>query len=60
MCRPERGLPWVKQPRPAEYWPVDALELAQRLAWGDETPTSEQTNQGHAYASTSRLMGMRH
>jgi ADP-ribosylglycohydrolase len=30
-CRPERGLPGVAQPRPAIYWPVDALELAVEL-----------------------------
>ena len=30
-CRPEAGAPRVKQPRPPEYWPVDALELAERL-----------------------------
>jgi ADP-ribosylglycohydrolase len=30
-CRPERGLPGVRRPRPGTYWPVDALELADRL-----------------------------
>jgi ADP-ribosyl-[dinitrogen reductase] hydrolase len=30
-CRPEAGLPGVKKPRPECYWPVDALELAERL-----------------------------
>lgn len=30
-CRPEAGLPGVHEPRPAEYWPVDALELADAL-----------------------------
>jgi len=30
-CRPETGLPGVRRPRPAVYWPVDALELAQQL-----------------------------
>lgn len=30
-CRPEAGAPGVHQPRPKEYWPVDALELAARL-----------------------------
>jgi ADP-ribosylglycohydrolase len=30
-CRPEQGLPEVRQPRPAMYWPVDALELAVAL-----------------------------
>ena len=36
-CRPEAGAPRVKQPRPVDYWPVDGLELAERLlATGDE------------------------
>jgi fructose-1,6-bisphosphatase/inositol monophosphatase family enzyme/ADP-ribosylglycohydrolase len=30
-CRPMPGQPGVKQPRPAQYWPVDALLLAERL-----------------------------
>jgi ADP-ribosylglycohydrolase len=30
-CRPEAGAPGVHCPRPIEYWPVDALELAARL-----------------------------
>lgn len=30
-CRPEEGRPNVHQPRPACYWPVDALKLAERL-----------------------------
>jgi ADP-ribosylglycohydrolase len=30
-CRPQEGAAGVKQPRPREYWPVDALELAARL-----------------------------
>ena len=30
-CRPEAGRPGVHEPRPAEYWPVDALELADAL-----------------------------
>lgn len=34
-CRPGEGLPGVRRPRPPEYWPVDALELAARLV-GDE------------------------
>ena len=31
VCRPEEGRPNVHQPRPARYWPVDALKLAERL-----------------------------
>lgn len=30
-CRPERGKPGVKQPRPERYWPIDARELATQL-----------------------------
>jgi ADP-ribosylglycohydrolase len=30
-CRPQRGRPGVRQPRPEIYWPVDAEELAMRL-----------------------------
>ena len=30
-CRPQAGRPNVRQPRPPCYWPVDALELAERL-----------------------------
>jgi ADP-ribosylglycohydrolase/fructose-1,6-bisphosphatase/inositol monophosphatase family enzyme len=30
-CRPLAGLPGVHQPRPRPFWPVDALELAERL-----------------------------
>ena len=30
-CRPKEGAPNVHQPRPECYWPVDALELAERL-----------------------------
>jgi ADP-ribosylglycohydrolase/fructose-1,6-bisphosphatase/inositol monophosphatase family enzyme len=30
-CRPLAGFPGVKRPRPAALWPVDILELAERL-----------------------------
>ncbi len=30
-CRPEAGRPGVRQPRPATYWPIDALDLAAGL-----------------------------
>lgn len=30
-CRPKEGSPHVRQPRPECFWPVDALELAERL-----------------------------
>lgn len=30
-CRPVAGMPGVVHPRPECYWPVDALELAERL-----------------------------
>jgi ADP-ribosyl-[dinitrogen reductase] hydrolase len=30
-CRPMESMPGVKRPRPLEYWPIDALCLAERL-----------------------------
>ena len=30
-CRPEAGLPGVQKPRPRDFWPVDALEIARDL-----------------------------
>jgi ADP-ribosyl-[dinitrogen reductase] hydrolase len=30
-CRPAAGHPHVRHPRPECFWPVDALELAERL-----------------------------
>lgn len=30
-CRPLAGQPGVRQPRPEIYWPIDAMELAERL-----------------------------
>jgi ADP-ribosylglycohydrolase len=30
-CRPEAGHPRVRHPRPKCFWPVDVLELAERL-----------------------------
>ena len=30
-CRPLAGAPGVRRPRPKHFWPVDALELAERL-----------------------------
>lgn len=30
-CRPEAGQPHIRRPRPRCFWPVDALELAERL-----------------------------
>jgi len=30
-CRPAAGQPNVRHPRPECFWPVDALELAERL-----------------------------
>lgn len=36
-CRAEAGRPGVHQPRPSVFWPVDALELAHKLA-GVEVP----------------------
>jgi ADP-ribosylglycohydrolase len=36
-CRPELGKEGVMQPRPAVFWPVDALELAEALVSGSRT-----------------------
>jgi ADP-ribosyl-[dinitrogen reductase] hydrolase len=33
-CRPKAGLPGVHRPRPECFWPVDALELVERLVAG--------------------------
>jgi hypothetical protein len=30
-CHPIQGIPGVTQPRPAPFWPVDALDLAEGL-----------------------------
>ena len=30
-CRPKAGRPGVRRPRPQRFWPVDALDLAERL-----------------------------
>jgi ADP-ribosyl-[dinitrogen reductase] hydrolase len=40
-CRPDRANPRCQQPRPREYWPVDALNLAELLLevrCGDQAP----------------------
>jgi ADP-ribosylglycohydrolase len=39
-CRPLAGLPGVKRPRPVEYWPVDALVLAEWLVAQGSAPRS--------------------
>lgn len=31
-CRPKKGHPNVRRPRPESYWPVDALKLAEQLS----------------------------
>lgn len=36
-CTPLAGRPGVRQPRPQEFWPVDALNLALRLAGSTAT-----------------------
>jgi hypothetical protein len=35
-CRPMAGAPGVLRPRPYPFWPVDALELAERLLLASE------------------------
>jgi ADP-ribosylglycohydrolase len=39
-CRPEKGTPGVRRPRPRVYWPVDALELTGRLLGAPMIPRS--------------------
>jgi ADP-ribosylglycohydrolase len=36
-CRPIAGLPGIGKPRPMEFWPVDALALAERLLLAGKT-----------------------
>jgi ADP-ribosyl-[dinitrogen reductase] hydrolase len=31
QCRPERGRPNVRRPRPRCFWPIDASKIADRL-----------------------------
>jgi len=39
-CRPIWGRSYVRQPRPATYWPTDALTLAERLLLADRASDS--------------------
>lgn len=43
-CRPAGGQPNVRRPRPECFWPVDALELAERLLVFDQRdmPTNQE------------------
>ena len=41
-CRPAAGRPNVRHPRPECFWPVDALELAQRLISPRRIPGSSR------------------
>ena len=38
-CRPKAGHPGVNRPRPECFWPVEALELTERLI-GKQGPLS--------------------
>jgi ADP-ribosylglycohydrolase/fructose-1,6-bisphosphatase/inositol monophosphatase family enzyme len=38
-CRPISGLSHVRRPRRSCFWPVDALELAERLLWMGQSAT---------------------
>lgn len=40
-CRPAAGQPHVRRPRPECFWPVDALELAERLVGTDCSEDSD-------------------
>jgi ADP-ribosylglycohydrolase len=44
-CRPLRGAP-TKNPRPAAFWPVDALELAEALLTAGSSPTASSPGVG--------------
>ncbi len=37
-CRPRVGQPGVHRPRPQRFWPVDALDLAEKLIASGKTP----------------------
>jgi len=52
-CRPIKGLPGVLKPRPATYWPADALVLAERLllaglhnSYGHKFPAAKEFEDG--------------
>ena len=47
-CRPEQGRPGVRRPRPERYWPVDALELAERLVLAGLASALGGVSQGDA------------
>ena len=48
-CRPLADAPGVRRPRPRPFWPVDALELAERLLSGARLSTTAcRTLGGHA------------
>jgi ADP-ribosylglycohydrolase len=36
-CRPVAGAPGIRRPRPSAFWPIDALELAERLLLAGES-----------------------
>jgi ADP-ribosylglycohydrolase len=40
-CRPEKGRPNVRQPRPQALWPIDAEALAERLALAGQKAAQE-------------------
>ena len=57
-CRPIAGFPGVGHPRPAQFWPVDALCLAERLLLAGQqegnrnaTPAEQKTSPAHAAAT---------
>ena len=42
-CRPEAGRPNVRRPRPECFWPVDALELTERLLFASTSTDAIRT-----------------
>ncbi|MBW2456333.1 MAG: ADP-ribosylglycohydrolase family protein [Deltaproteobacteria bacterium] len=45
-CRPKAGEPRAKRPRPVEYWPVDGLELAEKLLAAGKVDKLEDEDAG--------------
>jgi ADP-ribosylglycohydrolase/fructose-1,6-bisphosphatase/inositol monophosphatase family enzyme len=57
-CRPLGGLPGVGSPRPRAFWPVDALDLAERLlVAGESAARSPARASGDGSNGERRLSG---
>ncbi len=51
-CRPQAGHPGVRRPRPERFWPVDALDLVDRLL---VAPGAESSLSKGAWPRRTRL-----